>query len=183
MAPSGVPQAECYSAQQRPSPQAISTSLGNPGETLQRYPQAGAQLISTIRDLAASDPAALPVILGLLGSATKDQTVAIASALAQAAKICVRTDQPYALQIQQAVALTKDEEVVLAFASVAGDVPTGGIGAGGGAVGGQTNPLPGNTTSSGGAEAIPGSSVKTPEFSFSSSAGGTGGLTGSVSSK
>ncbi len=174
----GVAQAACYGPQQQLPAQTISTFLGNPAQLLQQYPTGGAQLISQIRDLAASDPATLQPILQLLANANKDQKTAIGSGLGQAARVCVRTDQAYATQIQYAIAKTKDEDVWLAYTSITGDVQLGGVGGGAGsagAVGGQTNPLPGGPTGSGAVLGIPGGSAGTGAFNFTSSVGGTGG--------
>src|SRR5665647_571358 len=91
----------------------VQTFLASPGTVLQQNPAAGPGLISQIRDLAVANPATLSSIIGLLAGATKDQKIAIASGLAQAAKIVVKNNPPYATQIQQAIADTKDQDVVL----------------------------------------------------------------------
>jgi hypothetical protein len=159
--------------------QSIANFKANPDQLLGQYPNAGAELVSRIREIAINDPTALDTIIGLLAKATKDQKIAIASGLAQAARIVVRTDQPYATRIQQAIADTKDLDVVAAYAAASGDVAiaaAGGAGAGSaGASGGQTNGLGGASGQGGAAEAINGSSVNTGQFSFTSSVGGGGG--------
>jgi hypothetical protein len=159
----------------------VQNFLVNPQTVLKQNPTGGSTLISEIRDLAVANPATLSSIIGLLAGASKDQKTAIASGLAQAAKIVVKNNQPYANQIALAIAETKDQDVVLAYAGVTGDVPilsTGGGGAGSaGASGGQTNGLFGGPTGTGGAEAIPGGSTPTGTFSYTSSVGGGGSTT------
>ena len=166
----------------------VQTFLATPGAVLQQNPTGGPALISQIRDLAVANPATLSSIIQLLAGATKDQKIAIASGLAQAAKIVVKNNPPYATQIQQAIAETKDQDVVLAYAGAAGDVPIGAAGGGGGgsagASGGQTTGLGGAPTGTGSAEAISGSSTPTGTFSYTSSVSGgsstTSGTTGST---
>jgi hypothetical protein len=174
----GVAQAACYTPQVQLPAQTISTFAGNPGQMLQQYASGGPQMISQIRDLAASDPATLPLILGLVANANSEQKKAIGAGLAQAARICVRTDEAYANDIQQAIAKTKDQELVLAYTSVTGDQPTGAVGAAvsGGALGGQTNALPGGPTATGPAQGIGIPGVPTPQFSITSSVTGTSGF-------
>jgi hypothetical protein len=182
--------AACYAPEHQVSSQTVSGFLGNPAQLLQQHPAGGGALITQIRDLAASNPATLPVILNLLANANRDQKSAIGSGLAQAARICVRTDQSFANQIQQALAATNDREAIAAYTSVTGDQPLGGIGAGpgglgggagggvaGGAVGGQTNPLFAQPNSTGGPQFIGGGSVPTGQFTLSSGVSGTGGTT------
>src|SRR4051794_16329199 len=79
----------------------VQTFLATPAAVLQKNPTGGPGLISQIRDLAVANPATLSTIIGLLANASKDQKSAIASGLAQAAKIVVRNNAPYATQIQQ----------------------------------------------------------------------------------
>jgi hypothetical protein len=164
--------AACYNPQQQLPAQTISAFVADPSQLLQQYPNGGPQMISQIRDLAASDPATLWRILALSATANKEQKQAIGAGLGQAARICVRTDQAYANDIQQAIAQTKDQEIVLAYTGIAGDQPTGPVGAAGGAVGGQTNALFGGPTGTGAPQNIPGGS--SPTFPF----GVTGGVTG-----
>jgi hypothetical protein len=165
-------------AQTTQSPQTpnVQAFLANPQAVLQQNPSGGPTLVSQVRDLAVANPATLTSIIGLLAGASKDQKNAIASGLAQAAKIVVKNNPPYATQIQQAIADTKDQDVVLAYAGAAGDVPigaAGGAGAGSsGASGGQTTGLNGAPTGTGGAEAINGSSTPTGPFSYTSSVSG-----------
>jgi hypothetical protein len=164
----------------------VQTFLASPGAVLQQNPSGGPALVSQIRDLAVANPATLSSIIGLLAGASKDQKAAIAAGLAQAAKIVVKNNPPYATQIQQAIADTKDQDVVLAYAAAAGDYPIGaggGAGAGSsGASGGQTNGLFAGATGTGGVEAIPGSSTATGTFSYTSSVSGGGSTSGTTNS-
>lgn len=150
----------------------VQAFLANPANLLQDASAGDAALVSQIRDLAIANPATLTSIIGLLGTASKEQKSAIASGLAQAAKIIVKTNPPYATQIQQAIADTKDQDFILAYAGAAGDVAIGAAGGGGagsaGASGGQTSTF-GATTGTGAAQAITGSSTPTTAFSYTSS--------------
>ncbi len=177
-----VAQAACYTPQQAVSPQEISSFLGNPGRILQQHAAGGPELITQVRDLVASDPSTLAPILGLLSNASKEQKTAIGSGLAQAAKICVRPDQEYASRIQQAVAESKDQDVVVAYAAVTGEQPTAAIGGApsGGASGGQTNPLGGGPVGGGSAQPIGGPGTATFAFTYPAGVVGTGASSGTT---
>jgi hypothetical protein len=101
---SGVAAAAVYSPQQVLPAQAIQQFLADPTALLAQYPDGGAQLIARVRDLAASDPATLSALIGLLTSANQGQAAAIGTALGQVAVMAVKTDQAYAIQIQEAIA-------------------------------------------------------------------------------
>lgn len=96
--------AAVYSSQQALPPQVIKDFLADPSALLKQYPEGGAQMISRVKDLAASDPATLNAIVGLLATANSSQATAIGTALGQVALIAVKTDQAYANQIQEAIA-------------------------------------------------------------------------------
>jgi hypothetical protein len=92
-------------------------------------------MISMVRDLVASDQAALPLVLDLSANGNPDQINAIGTGLGQAALVCSRTDQLFANEIQQMVAASNNRSLVLAFTEVLGDQQlsdAGGGGAGGG---------------------------------------------------
>jgi hypothetical protein len=97
-------------------------------------------VISTVRDLAASDPGALSFILDKLGAASDRQRAAIGTGLGQAATICQRSDLPYATDIQtQLLASDKaidNQSAEVAFGLATGQQPIGAVGAGGGGGGG-----------------------------------------------
>ena len=178
----GVVQAACYTPQVALPAQTVSAFTGSPGQLLQQHASGGPQMISQVRDLAASDPTTLLPILGLVADANSEQKKAIGAGLAQAARICVKTDQAYADDIQQAIAKTKDQELVLAYTSITGDQPTGAVGTAvaGGALGGQTNPLPGGPTGTGTVQGIGIPGVATSPFSITSNVTGTSGFGGST---
>jgi hypothetical protein len=166
----------CYPSSQQLSAQTVSDFLANPSQILQQNPNGGAQMISRIRDLSASDSATLQPILALIANADKNQKFAIGSALGQAAKICGGLGQgegrAYANDIQQAIAVLKDQDVVLAYAAAAGNQPIGAAGAGpGGSVGGQLLPFGTNGVSSS-LENIGSPGVNTFQFTYSSSVSG-----------
>ncbi|UFW43372.1 hypothetical protein [Bradyrhizobium sp. WSM471] len=156
----------------------------NPQQILQQFPNGGAAMISQLREIAIADPKSLDAIMGLIPNASKDQKAAIGSALGQAAKVVVKTDQAYANNILQAIAKTKDQDVFLAYSGVApdqGTAATGGGGAGGGGgVGGQTSALAGTPSSTGAPQAIGGGNTPTANFSYTSSVSGGGTTSGTT---
>jgi hypothetical protein len=136
--------AAAYPPGQQLSTQAITDFTGNPSQILSQFPNGGAQMIARLRDLLASDPATLSAIVALIANANKEQKAAMGAALAQAAKLYAGIDPTFAVQIQRGVANTQDQEVILAFAAAAGDLPiAAGVGGGfsAGGVGGQTGPF------------------------------------------
>jgi hypothetical protein len=149
VAPGSPAQAVCLAPQQQLPAAEVEQFLSDPGAVLEDpfYKVRGAKLISRIRDLAASNPAALRVIIDLIAKANADQQTALGTGLAQAALVCVKTDQPYATQIQQTMAAypDKDNKAVFAFRAVLADAPIGALGGGegvsGGFAGGGTLPL------------------------------------------
>jgi hypothetical protein len=174
--------------QQTPGQQALAQRfLANPGQTLQQYPDGGTAMVSLLREVAIVDPNSLSPILALIPNANKAQKEAIGKALGQAAQVVVKTNQPYANKILQAIAETKDQDVFLAYSGGANDTGTaatggGGGGAGaGGASGGQSNTLGGTPSSTGAAQAFGSSSTPTGAFSYTSSVSGGGtGTTGTT---
>lgn len=183
-APGGAAMAQTAGALTQLS-QAVTNFKANPEQLLTQFPNAGVELTSRARDFALSDPASLDPLIALLAKASKDQKTAIAAGLAQAARIVVRSNQPYATRIQQAIADTKDLDTVMAFAAASGDTGTAATGAGGagsaGASGGQTSALGASGAGRGTLEAIGGNSVNTGIFSFTSSVSSSGnGPTGTT---
>jgi len=173
---------EDVSAQTSLTPSAFET---NPGQALTQNENGGPQLAALVRNLTIGDPATLAAIIGLLPNANKDQKAAIAAGLAQAAKIELRTNPVFANDIQQAIAKTKDQDVVLAFAAASGDQPIGAIGGGGGlggGSGGQTSSTNGGSSGGGSFQSIGSPGVNTGNFTISSSVSGTSGTTGSTTS-
>ena len=96
--------AAVYSPQRALPPPAIQDFLADPSALLKEYPDGGAQMISRVRDLAASDPMTLNAIVGLLATANPNQSTAIGTGLGQVALMAVKSDQAYANQIQEAIA-------------------------------------------------------------------------------
>ena len=154
----GPARAACYDPQQQLPAQTLADFKADPAQLLQQFPNAGPGLISRIRDLVASDQATLPLIIQLLSTAnltlTPDQVNALGIGLGQAALVCLRVDQAFATEIQNAVAAANNDPFAVAFAGVLGDRPIAALGGGaggvsGGAGGGQTNPITGTGTFTG----------------------------------
>lgn len=140
---SSAASAAVYPPQRQLPPQVISEFKATPGSLLQQYP-AGAQLISRVRDLGASDPTTLPALIALLKdpATTKDQVRAITAGLAQLARMAAVSDQALATEIQAAIAGTNNPDVIAAYQAATGDVAIaaagGGAGGGGSGAGGPT---------------------------------------------
>jgi hypothetical protein len=179
-------QVACYGPTSQLPAQVVADFLANPGQLLQQFGQGGPSMISQVRDLAASSPAAVPLILDLIRDANPMQVDAVGSGMGQAALICLKQDQAFATEIQQLVAAINNDTLTLAFAAVFGDKPIGAVGGGGGGGGGPTNPLFGALTGFGGGPSpLPNTSTVnkgTNFFTFSSATGATPGIgTNSVS--
>ena len=78
-------------------------------------------MISMVRDLVASDQAALPLVLDLSAKGNPDQVNAIGTGLGQAALVCSRIDQLFANEIQQMVAASNNRSLSLPLRRVLGD--------------------------------------------------------------
>jgi hypothetical protein len=162
--------------------------------TQDQYKSGGGQLAATIRDLMLSDSNALSLITGLLSSANPEQKSAIASGLAQAARLWngstqgqttqgQSVGQGVALDIQQQVAQTGDAPFVLAYSSAAGNNPIGAAGGGGGSAGGpggQTTALSSGFFGTGAAEGIGGGGANTAGFTMTGGVVGAGTTTGTT---
>jgi hypothetical protein len=136
----GPADAACYGAEQQLPAQATAQFTADPALLLSQYGNGGPQMISLVRDLVASDPQALPLILDLVPHANEAQLQAIGTALGEAALACVRPDQAFANDIQQMVVAINNRTLHVAFAAVLGDqnlaaVDPGGVGGGGGPTG------------------------------------------------
>jgi hypothetical protein len=138
VAASGFAHAGCYGSQQQLSANAVAHFTANPTQLLSEYPNGGAQMISLVRDLVASDPATLPLVLDLSAISNAGQVNSMGTGLGQAALICSRSDQTFANEIQQMVAASNNQALALAFTEVLGDqqLAAAGPGAGGGGGGG-----------------------------------------------
>lgn len=124
--------AACYGPQQQLPAAALTQFKADPAQILKQFPSGGAQMISMIRDLVASDPTTLPLILDLAAKANADQINAIGTGLGDGALICVKTDQAFATEIQQMVAALGNETLAQAFTGVLGDQGIASVGGGGG---------------------------------------------------
>lgn len=147
-------QAAVYNPQQQLPSATIDAFKSNPAQLLKQYPTGGAELIARVRDLAATEPSTLPLLIELLKNADPvTQVPAIATGLAQVARLASKTNQNYGNQIQAAVAGSGNSIAIAAYQASTGDAPigagaAGGAGAGGGGtgVGGAT----GNPSATGG---------------------------------
>ena len=148
-------QAACYGPGQQLPAQVVSRSMNDPEQLLTQFPSGGPQMISLIRDLVASEPATLPMILDLSAKANSKQVQAIGTGLGQAARVCSRTDPTFANEIQQMTVATNVQPVTQAFAAVTGDLfpgsvgPVRGGGGGGGGAGTVQNGPTGTAAASG----------------------------------
>jgi hypothetical protein len=146
--------AACYSDSQKLPAQAISDFTGAPGKLLADAKNAdgGADLIASVRDLVASDPAVLPAIIGLLGSANPSQRVGIGTGLGQAANTCSSDpanldNMKFAADIQTQLALSNADDAKTSFAAVTGNAPIRAVAAGGGVSGGSSGGFTGSLSS------------------------------------
>src|SRR5882672_11063745 len=89
----GHADAACYAPTQQLPAQVVSDFIDNPAALLQQYPAGGAQMISRIRDLAASNPTTLVAIMSMIATASKDQRTGIGAGLGQAARVCLASSQ------------------------------------------------------------------------------------------
>ncbi|MCK1305159.1 MULTISPECIES: hypothetical protein [unclassified Bradyrhizobium] len=140
---SSAASAAVYPPQRQLPATVISEFKATPGTLLTQFP-AGAQLISRVRDLGASDPTTVPALIALLKdpATTKDQIRAITAGLAQLARMAAASDQAFATEIQAAIAGTNNPDVIAAYQAATGDVAIaaagGGAGGGGSGAGGPT---------------------------------------------
>ncbi len=153
---------------------AVAAFVAKPGDILQQNPGGGPKLASQIQDLVVADGATLPLIMGLFADANPDQKAALASGLAQAAKIIVLTNQALGIDIQQRIASIDDPIVTLAFTRSLGDVELGAVGisplgAVGGGAGGPIGEQNGTRGTGSPAAYIRSGAITTLPFTFSSS--------------
>jgi hypothetical protein len=169
--------AACYAPDQQMSPQAVSDFLNNPASLLSN-PDSGS-LGNVVRDLVASNPSTLPVVIGLLKSANDAQQKAIGTGLGLAANICSRPDPIFASDISDLLNKSSSELAKTNYAAIVGKA-TGSVGGGGaggavsaGGVGGSTTPVAGFTGGSSGVQPFTsGGAFNTGVNFFGSSVGG-----------
>jgi len=180
LAPLSPAMAAVYSSQQALPAQTVQQFLANPAALLTQYPNGGPAMITEIRNLAASDPATLKALVGLLASANSDQASAIGTGLGQVAVMAVRTDPSFANDIQGAVVTSQNDSALVAFkAAVGGDIQltaaTGTTGIGGG---GESGTVPGSGLGgffAGNPQSFPGTGNQPDTFpTLSLGAGGPG---------
>lgn len=178
LAASSLTWAACYPLDQQLPAKAVSDFLANPEQVLQ-----SADLPSAVRDLVASNPAALAPAIALLAKATPGQQSDIGNGLAQAANLCLKGDASFAADIQSQLAASNSDGAKTKFAAITGNFPieaTGGVGGGsGGGSGGQTNPLGGNSSSAGNFQTFGPNAFSNPATNyFTSSITGASSITG-----
>jgi hypothetical protein len=135
-------QAACYGAGEQLPGQVVSQFINDPGRLLTQFPNGGPQMISLIRDLVASDPGTLPLVINLNGKANAEQVQALGAGLGQAALVCKRTAQAFSNEIQQMTVAANNQPLIQAFSGVMGDQFLGlaGPSVGGGGAG-ATGPV------------------------------------------
>ncbi|MGY0575845.1 hypothetical protein ACTGJ9_036400 [Bradyrhizobium sp. RDM12] len=135
--------AACYGPDQQLPATTVDEFLGNSRQLLQdpKNAEGGPSLIRQVRDLVASNPATLPIVIALLSTANSAQQGAIGTGLGQAAGLCIRPDPAFAIDIQTQLAATPSEDAKNAYAAATGSPirsVAGGGGVSGGASGGST---------------------------------------------
>ena len=155
LAPLAPSVAALYSPQQALPTQTVQDFLANPSSLLTQYPNGGPDMIKRVRDLAASNPATLNALLGLLAKANPEQSTAIGTALGDVAKMAVSSDPGFATQIQVGVTIANNDTALGAFNSVIGGdtqltATAGGTGGAGGGGGGPTGQFGGGGGGGGG---------------------------------
>jgi len=135
-------------------PQTLQQFLNKPSDVLGQYPNGGPEMVQAIQDLLTSDPRALTAVLSLLPQANPNQSTAIGTALGKYALSVLTTDQPRAVQIQDAVVDSKNVVAMGAFDAVVGGnikLTAATTGVGGGA---ETSTAPGGSNFSAGGGAF-----------------------------
>jgi hypothetical protein len=145
-------QAACYGPGQQLPTQVVSQFINDPRKLLTQFPSGGPQMISLIRDLVASDPGALTLIINLNAKANAEQIQAIGAGLGQAALVCRQTAPAFANEIQQMTITADNRPLTQAFSAVMGDLFLGSADPAGGGGGGPTatNEAIGGVPTSGG---------------------------------
>ena len=144
--------AAVYTPQQQLPATTIDAFKLAPSDLLTNYPSGGAGLTARVRDLGASDPSTLPLLIELLKAADpskftdpqkaedgRKQALAIAGGLAQIARLASRSpqEQGYATDIQTAVLTSGNSDAIAEYRRLIGDVAIGAAGGGGGGGGGS----------------------------------------------
>ena len=149
---------------------AANAQAQTPAQLLQQNPNGGQLLINALEQLVLTNPATFNTILGSVGGASQQQKVAIATALSQAAKTMVLTNEPLAAEWQEKILAVTDPAFKTAAVNAFGDVKLGAVG---GAPG--TGPLGGPNGAPGGVGALQDiRSTPFPTTPFTFTAGVTG---------
>lgn len=101
--------------------------LDSPGAILDQYRDITGGLAVTVRDLAIGRPESLGGMVTLANQASPDQLRAIGAGLGTAAAVCALSQPGTAQRIQEAVLATNKPEIVNAYTSIVGEVPTEAI--------------------------------------------------------
>lgn len=169
------------------SPQKIADFTANPSSLLGTADssRSSGDVTADVRDLVISDPAMLPLVIGLLKTdplPSSDLQKAIGTGLGLAANQCIRPDPNFASDIQTQIVGTNSVDAKQQYAAITGNLLIGSVGGGagglsGGASGGQTTPLTNQFGGSSTLQIFLANSVTNPNNNFFG--GGTTGLSAS----
>jgi hypothetical protein len=156
---------------------AASAQTQTAGQLLQQNPSGGQLLINALEQLVLTNPSTFDTVLGAVGGGNDQQKIAIATALSQAAKTMVLTNEALAADWQQKILAVTDPAFKTAAINAFGDVKLGAVGGGplGGPAGG-----PGGGGGGGSLESIVSPPTGTGSFTFGSGTGGLGFVGGVV---
>lgn len=126
-----VPEVTCLATPAKLSDSEIEAFLASPAALLDEHTAGGLPMSNDVRFLAASDSRTLDPLLGLLDDANPSQARGIAAGLARAAFVCGAEEEVYAAIIQARVAEIDNEDFLLAFVEMLGDIQTAAIPPGG----------------------------------------------------
>lgn len=109
------------------TPERAVQFLDQPGALIEQNRDVVGGLAMAVRDLAMGRPESIPGMVTLANLAGPDQLRAIGAGLGTAAAVCSLSQPGTAQRIQEAVLQTNKPEIVMAFTSIVGDVPTEAI--------------------------------------------------------
>jgi hypothetical protein len=107
---------------------ATNAQTQTPEQLLQQNPNGGQLLINALEQLVLTTPSTFNTILGSVGGASEQQKTAIATALSQAAKTMVLTNEPLAADWQEKILAVTDPTFKTAAVNAFGDVKLGAVG-------------------------------------------------------
>jgi hypothetical protein len=117
----------CAPASAQVNAEKATNFLDQPPGLLVNFADGGGALSSAIRDLVTVRPETLEGIPSLAQAASSDQNRAIGAGLGTAASICVLSQPATAMDIQAAALKSSNEDLINAFVSITGDIPTNAI--------------------------------------------------------